>query len=123
MQFVAASAKVAGHFTAKEGKNFVEMVSRRNARIHHDFQLRVDVAAFFEEAEGEARAYAERILAINAAARKHQFNFLPRGAFARDVGEKYRACEHFSGAFFALASDAQRERRPSLLFVAQLEVS
>src|ERR1700722_1847436 len=123
MQFVAASAKVAGHFTAEEGKNFVEMVGRRNTRIHNYFELRIDMPALFEKAEGEARAYAERILAINAAARKHQFNFLSRGAFARDVGEKYRACEHFSGAFFALASDAQRERRPSLLFVAQLEFS
>src|ERR1700677_3504248 len=119
MQFVAASAKVAGHFSAEEGKDFVEMVGRRNARVDHDFQLRIDLAAFFEESEREARAYAERILLINATPRKGQLNFLPGRTLARNVREKYGPRKNFCGAFFVLARDAQRKGRPGLFFVAQ----
>src|ERR1700684_2239565 len=115
---MAASPKVAGHCSAEEGKDFVEMVRWRNAGIHHDFQLRIDLAAFFEEAEREARANAERILPINAAPRKGQLNFLPGRTLARKVRKKYGPRKDFSGASFILAGDSQREGRPSLLFIA-----
>src|SRR5580704_18284875 len=98
------------------------MVCWRNARVHHYFELRVNLAALFEEAKGKARANAERILAINAAALKYKFYFLPRGAFARDVRKKDGPSENSWRAVFVLAGDAQRERWPGLLFVAQLEL-
>src|ERR1700728_802332 len=81
----------------------------------------MDLAAFFEEAEREARANAEGVLVINAAPRKSQLNFLPGRTLTRNVREKYRPSENFGGASFVFASDAQRKGRPGLLFVAQLE--
>ena len=79
------------------------MIRWRNAWIHHDFQLRVDLSGFFEEAEGETRSNAERILVINTAPWKGQLNFLPGRALARDVREKYRPRKNFCGAFLILA--------------------
>src|ERR1700691_6722621 len=121
MRFVAAAAKVAGHFAAQKRKNFVELVGGRDARIHDNFELRIHLSAFFKEAEGKSRAYAESILVIDATPGKHQLDFLPRRPFARDVRKEYGPAENFGGAFFVLAGDPQRKRRPSILFVAQFK--
>src|SRR5271154_1388184 len=111
MQLVPAAAKIAGHFSAEQRQNFVKMLSGRDFRIHDDFHLRIHLPRFFEEAEGETRADAESVLAIIAAMRKRQLDFLARGGLSRDVGKKYRAGENLCRAFFVFADYAQGERR------------
>ncbi len=121
MQLVAAATKIADHLAAQQRQHFVEMVGGRDGGIHDDFELRIHVARFFEEAEGETRANAEGVLAIRAAMRKGEFHLLTRTAEARDVRKKDGAREDLSGAFFVRADYAQRKRRPRLLFIAQFE--
>ena len=76
MKFVAASAKMTGHFSAQKRKNLVEMIGGRYTRIHEDFQLRIYATRFFEESEWETRADAECILTIAASMRKCKLDFL-----------------------------------------------
>src|ERR1700723_1192704 len=119
MQFVAAAAKIAGHFAAQQRKNFVKMIGGRHFRIYDDLHLRIHLAGFLEEAEGKSGADAEGVLAVVATMRKSQLNFLARRRLSRDVEKKYRTRENLSRALFVFAHYAQGERRPRLLFIAQ----
>src|ERR1700692_3810282 len=121
MQLVSAAAKIAGYLSAEQREHFIKMIGGRHFGIDDDFQLRIHLAGFLEEAEGETRADAESVLAIIAAMRKRELNFLARRGLPRDVGKKYRTRENLARAFFIFAHHTQGERRPRLLFVAQFE--
>src|SRR5579863_2833121 len=121
MQLVSAAAKIAGHFSAEQREYFVEMLGRHDFRIDDDFQLRIHLPRFFKEAEGETGADAESVLAIIAAMRKGELDFLARGGLPRYVRKKNRARENLAGAFFVFAQHAEGKGRPCLLFVAQFE--
>src|SRR4029077_7055373 len=122
MELMPAPAENAGHLAAQQRQHFVELVSGHDARVNHDFDIGIYLARFFEEAEGKARADAECVLAINAAAWKYELHFLARGAQARDVGEIDWAREPLSRVCFRFARHAQRKRRPGLFLVSQLEL-
>src|ERR1700751_1022687 len=102
MQFVAATAEIAGHFAAQQREHFVELVSGLHARVDCDFDVRGDRAGFVEEAEGEGGANAKSGLAVNAALRKSEFYFLPCRRLPRNVGKIYGAREYLGGAFLRL---------------------
>src|SRR5271163_464289 len=114
---------MAGHFSGQQRQDFVELLGGLDARVHRDFQIRIHLACLLEEAEGKARANAERILPVNAAAREAQLDLLARGAHPRDVWEKNRAGEDFGGRFFGATDNPDGERRPRRLVVPQLDFS
>ena len=123
MQFVAATAKNAGHFAAEQRQHFVELVGRLDARVDDDFQLRSDRTRLFEEAKREAGANSKSVLAVRSAARKNQLNFLARGTQTRNVRKKYRPGENLaSGVLFGLSNHAQGKRWPEFLIVAQFHL-
>src|SRR5271156_1093604 len=121
MKFVAAPAKIAGHFAAQKREHFVKLVGGLHARVNRDFDFRFHGAGFFEKAERESRADSKCILAVDAALWKVQLHFLPRGARTRNVGEIDRLRQDMALGFLRLADYEKRKRWPNLLLIAQFE--